>query len=145
MDKIAEMTVGELIGGGTLLAFVGTTLIQILTKWKPWTAFFKMIGRMMNDELIEKVEGFSDKLKELDERTLQDERDRIRIKILEFADSCRRGDLHSHEQFNHIIGLHDKYAEILKKLGETNGQIELDYKYIQNTYHHRMEKDDFIA
>ena len=76
----------------------------------------------------------STKIQEVSDRNDENEKDRIRWEILDFANSCRNGRKHSKEEFNHIIELRVKYEKLLEKTGDENGVFEEDYKYIQSLY-----------
>ena len=72
------------------------------------------------------------------------EKDRIRWEILDFANSCRNGVNHSHDEFKHIADLHDKYVALLKKTGDSNGVFNTEYEWIQELYKKRLDKNDFL-
>lgn len=74
----------------------------------------------------------------------QNEKDRIRWQVLDFASSCREGRKHSKDQFQHIITLNDKYNKLLKRTGDQNGVFNAQYEYIQRIYKERQVKNDFI-
>lgn len=76
----------------------------------------------------------SRKIQNVSDRNDENEKDRIRWEILDFANSCRNGRKHSKEEFNHIIELNVKYKKLLEKSGDENGVFEEDYRYIQSLY-----------
>lgn len=85
------------------------------------------------------------KIQEVSDRNDENEKDRIRWEILDFANSCRNNRKHSKEEFNHIIELKVKYERLLEKSGDKNGVFEEDFKYIEGIYAERLEKNDFLA
>lgn len=87
----------------------------------------------------------SNKIQEVSDRNDENEKDRIRWEILSFANSCRNGKKHSKEEYNHIIELKVKYTNLLNKTGDKNGVFEEDYKYIEQLYRERLEKNDFLS
>ena len=76
----------------------------------------------------------SKKIQDVSDRNDENEKDRIRWEILDFANSCRNNRKHSKEEFNHIIELRVKYEKLLEKSGDENGVFEEDYRYIQGLY-----------
>ena len=76
----------------------------------------------------------SKKIQDVSDRNDENEKDRIRWEILDFANSCRNGRKHSKEEFNHVIELKVKYEKLLEKTGDENGVFEEDYRYIQSLY-----------
>ena len=120
----------------SLVAFTG--LIQIIPiKINPWSALLKWIGKLVTGNACGKID---DLFKQVDEN----EKDRIRWEVLDFANSCRNGRKHTRDEFQHIVALHDKYKKLLEKTKDTNGVFDLEYKYIQDLYAERLEKNDFL-
>ncbi len=74
----------------------------------------------------------------------ENEKDRIRWEVLDFANSCRNGRRHTKDEYQHIITLHDKYKRLLQKTNDTNGVFDEDYAYIKRLYAERQERNDFL-
>jgi hypothetical protein len=74
----------------------------------------------------------------------ENEKDRIRWEILDFANSCRNGRKHTKNEFQHIITLNDKYKNLLALTGDKNGVFEMEYDFIKKLYAERQEKNDFL-
>ena len=126
-------------------AFGLTTLIEVTPiKINPWSKLFKFIGSQINGEMMEMVKDLSSKVEEQGARIDDNERDRIRYEILDFANSCRNKRRHSIDEFEHIFEINDKYHEILERRKEKNGRIDRDMKYIQELYIKNQENDDFL-
>lgn len=120
----------------SIIAFTG--IIQIIPiKINPWSALLKWIGKLVTGNACGKID---DLIKQVDEN----EKDRIRWEVLDFANSCRNDRKHTRDEFQHIVALHDKYKKLLKKTNDTNGVFDLEYKYIQDLYAERLEKNDFL-
>lgn len=113
-------------------------------KIHPLSALIKWIGNKLNagqDAQIKELIKVTDKLQiTVDEN----EKDRIRWEILDFANSCRNGHKHSRDEFQHIIALNDKYRELLNRTGDRNGVFEMEYDWIMDIYRERLEKNDFL-
>lgn len=143
----------EWCGHNIIAVLVGlSALIQITPiKINPWTALFKWIGNKVNEDLRNQVGGLNEKINNLskDIDTLgkqrkEDEKDRIRWEMLEFANSCRNGRRHTKDEYLHIIELNDKYKKLLKETNDKNGVFEVEYEYIKELYKERQEKNDFL-
>ncbi len=120
----------------SLIAFTG--LIQIVPiKINPWSALLKWISKTVTGDACGKID---DLMKQVDEN----EKDRIRWEILDFANSCRNGRKHTRDEFQHIVTLRDKYKKLLEKTHDTNGVFDVEYKYIQDLYAERLDKNDFL-
>ena len=125
-----------LASGGVILALM--TLIQIAPiKVNPWSWLGRAIGRAINGELYAKLDEMRD---DIDENEI----DRIRWEILDFANSSRNGRPHAKEEFDHIISMHEKYEGILERKHRKNGQVERAYAYIVDLYDHNLREDGFL-
>lgn len=143
---IAEMTIGQILGGGIGVTAIVFLIIEIAPiKVNPWSYILAAVGNKINADLSKKVDKLSEELVVNSDRIDENERDRIRYEILIFANSCRNKSLHSHEEFGHIFEIYDKYHEILERRNETNGKIDTDMEYIKKVYHKCQVDNDFIA
>lgn len=83
-------------------------------------------------------------LQEIRNQVDENEKDRIRWEVLDFANSCRNGRRHTKDEFQHIIALHDKYTALLAKTNDSNGVFDAEYEYIKDLYAERQRKNDFL-
>ena len=128
---------------GIILAF--SVFIQITPiKINPWSALFKWIGSMINADTRKDIKELKTIVTDQQDAIDENEKDRIRWEILDFANSCRNGRRHTKDEFQHIITLRDKYINLLEKTGEVNGVFEAEYQYILKLYAERQEKNDFL-
>ena len=97
----------------------------------------------MNDA-CGKMDSLITKVDKIESDVTNNEKDRIRWEILDFANSCRNNRKHTRDEFQHIVALHDKYQKLLEITHDTNGVFEVEYNYIQGLYAERMEKNDFL-
>lgn len=116
-----------------LSLFIQFTPIKI----NPWTTLFKWVGNLLTSDL-------SNKLDKISNEVIENEKDRIRWEILDFANSCRNGRKHTRDEFQHIVELRDKYERLLKETHDKNGVFEVEYQYILELYAERLEKNDFL-
>ena len=120
--------------------FIQITPIKI----NPWSALFKWIGKAITDNACNKIDGLIKKVDKIENDVKNNEKDRIRWEILDFANSCRNNRKHTRDEFQHIVALNDKYKRLLKETNDTNGVFEVEYNYIQDLYAERVEKNDFL-
>ena len=120
-------------------------IIQITPiKLNPWSALLGWIGKLLNGDLNKKIDKLTNDMKDLSAQRKEDEKDRIRWEILDFANSCRNGRSHTKDEFQHIITLKDKYKKLLQETNDTNGVFDAEYDYIKKIYTERQEKNDFL-
>jgi len=106
-------------------------------KWNPWTSLFKWIGNVINGDMRKDLANMA---KCIDDN----EKDRIRWEVLDFANSCRNERKHSKDEFEHIVALDKKYKGLLKKTNDSNGVFDAEYEYIFELYRERLRKNDFL-
>lgn len=116
--------------GFVLLAFVQITPG---IKWNPLT----WLGNLFFGSLRKA-------LADLQSTVDDNEKDRIRWEILQFATSCRNGIRHTQDDFEHVIAQNDKYRRLLLKTNDANGVFNEEYNYILRIYRERQEKNDFL-
>ena len=137
IEWIGEHIVAILL---TLSVFIQIAPIKI----NPWSSLFKWIGKTLNANLEKEVSDLKTAVKQVSSDIDENQKDRIRWQVLDFASSCRDGRLHTRDEFQHVIALNDKYKKLLAKTNDTNGYFDEQYKYIQAIYHKRQQKNDFL-
>lgn len=101
------------------------------------------------DESIEKLrqtisdvtEALKDNTKMTEEMFIQSSRDRI----IDFA--TKVGDesvMVSREEFNRIFKVHDKYEKFLEERKLTNGEIDINFQIIKESYENHLRNHTFI-
>ena len=138
IEWIGEHIVAVLL---TLSVFIQIAPIKI----NPWSSLIKWIGRTLNAHLQIQVADLKSAVQKINDDIDDNEKDRIRWQVLDFATSCREGRFHTKDEFQHIFKLKDKYEALLAKTNDTNGYFDEQYKYIKDIYHKRQEKNDFIG
>ena len=113
-------------------------------KFNPWSRIIKWFGDKLNHESNQKIDCLTTVVKNLEQEIDENEKDRIRWEILDFANSCRNGIKHTKDEFQHIITLNDKYKRLLSKTHDVNGVFDSEYAYIQELYTERQKKNDFL-
>lgn len=128
----------EILTHPTLLLVGAVTLIEIVPiKINPWKTLLHWIGNCINGDL---KESLSEMKRDFEETKAQDKR----WHILNFANTCRNGVLHSKDEWQHVISELSEYEAYTEKKGITNGVIEEDAKYLRELYRERNMKNDFL-
>lgn len=136
-----------LTGSGVLIVLL--TLIQITPlKINPWSAIGRGIGRVLNGDVLKKLDKMESAQAETRERLdehirLDDERnaDLHRTYILRFNMELRRGMQHTDEDFNEIlynIKCYEQYCRDHPKY--QNNRAVHAIKHIENAYDERMDQ-----
>lgn len=116
------------------LAILSIVIEVAPIKLNPWSYLLKSIGNKINADVINRLEIVEGQLKAQDSKIDNNEKDRIRYEILDFARSCRKDDPHTKEEFDHILEQYDKYEVILAKLEQPNGKVTQAMRYINQLY-----------
>lgn len=116
-------------------AFVLGMIVQITPaiKWSPLT----WVGNLF-------LGGIRKDVTEIQRQMDENEKDRIRWEVLDFANSCRNGRRHTKDEYQHIITLNDKYKRLLRKTNDVNGVFDEEYAYIKTLYAERQRQNDFL-
>ena len=136
------------------LIFEWTPVIKI----NPISALFKWIGKKANqpvndrlDKIDERFEQMENHLNEIDDRLNKQEEQidnqriaNIRSLILDFANSCRNGVQHSHEEFVHVLDENGVYEKLVKKHNIINSVYKESYSYILEKYKQCMNDNSFL-
>ena len=119
--------------------FIGTiTVIEIAPiKLNPWKKIFTWIRDLFLGEIIKQLTELK---RDFEETKAQDKR----WHILNFARSCRQGEKHTKEEWNHAISELKEYETYTANKKIINGVIEENAKYLRELYHDRLVKNDFL-
>ena len=141
-----NQTVSWILDHWGFCAFVLTCVIQItpVIKWNPITALFTWIGQMINKDVMREVKEIKEVQKQQQFIIDENEKDRIRFEVLDFANSCRNKRKHTKDEFQHIIVIVDKYDKLLLKTDDKNGVFESEYEYIREIYKQCQHENSFL-
>lgn len=95
----------------------------------------------ISDNLASVTEALRDNTRMTEEMFVQSSRDRI----IDFA--TKVGDenvMVSREEFNRIFKVYDRYEKFLKERGLTNGEIDINYRIIKDSYESHTRNRSFI-
>ena len=131
-------------GGGATVVLM--TLIQIAPiKINPWSRIGRWIGRMINGELIEKVDILSKDMKKNKDDDDEQWASLSRSHILRFGDELRHGVSHSKEHFDQIlldISKYESYCDSHKDY--LNDVAHETIKHIKSTYQKCLIENSFL-
>lgn len=95
----------------------------------------------ISENLADVTEALRDNTKLTEEMFIQSSRDRI----IDFA--TKVGDesvMVSREEFNRIFKVHKKYERFLESRGLTNGEVDIAYRIITDSYEHHLRHHSFL-
>ena len=113
-------------------------------KFNPLTAICTWIGKALNREVLTRLEGLETRADEQRKSIDENEMDRIRWEVLDFANACRNHVKHTKDEFQHIIALNTKYHALLYKYEQENGVFDAEYDYILEIYHECQRDNSFL-
>jgi len=131
----------------SFVLFVLGTFVQFTPaiKFNPLSALFGLIGKWVNAEVLQRMSGLEKRADEQRRSIDENEMDRIRWEVLDFANACRNGVRHTKDEFQHIIALNTKYHNLLDKYEMENGVFDVEYAYILDIYQECQRKGNFLA
>lgn len=123
-----------ILSNPSFVLLAGFTLVELSPiKINPWKWFGDLLFGEFRKELSELKRDF--------EETKADD---MRWNILNFANSCRRHEEHSKDEWRHVMSQIRYYEEYTEKKNIQNGVIDEDAKYLRELYHERNVKNDFL-
>lgn len=127
--------------GSALIAAI-TSIVTLFLNRK-WQKEDKVADSLM--KLSEKIDGISSELKAHIDANEMAEAKSARVRILRFADECRREELHSKEFFDSCLDDIDVYEKYCKAhpLFENN-KTTASTKIIKELYNRCLLENDFI-
>lgn len=146
LKAISEMTMGEIAGGGALLVAAIFTVIKISPiKLDPWAWLFRVIGRALNGELIEKVDKLEKEIKKIEYRSGERDAKDARARVLRFGDELIHDVRHTKEHFDDILQDITEYEQYCDEHPEfENDRMQLTAQIIKDTYRDCMLKRNFL-
>lgn len=131
-------------GGGILLILM--TLIQITPiKFNPWSWIGRCIGRVINGEVLARVDDLDKKVINLESKSDERNATLCRTHILRFGDEILHGVPHSKEHYEQILLDVDTYEEYCNEHPEYKNNIAVaTIKHIKKKYQEHLEEDSFL-
>jgi hypothetical protein len=136
----------EIVTNPSVIVAGAMTLVEFAPiKINPWQKIFGIIGRLINGELIKKVDDMNHELKDL--RNVCDERDATlkRTHIFHFNDEILHGIRHTKEHFNQILDDITDYETFCNTHPDyKNDKAVCTIENIRRVYRKCMEESDFL-
>ena len=95
----------------------------------------------ISEKFTDIAEALKDNTKMTEEMFVQSSRDRI----IDFATKVEnKNSMVSREEFNRIFKVYDKYNKFLKERKLTNGEVDINYQIIKESYEEHLRNHTFI-
>lgn len=134
----------DILTNPTVVLIGATTLIQVAPiQFNPWSKILSWISEAINGDIRRDVTLLVQCQEELKHDFEESKAQEKRWHILEFANSCRKGEKHDKEEWDHVITDLEDYEKYIAAKGLTNGVIGENTKYLRELYHERLKDDDF--
>lgn len=128
----------DLIKSPEFIILGAITLFEVAPiKINPWSKLFHWIGNAINGDIKKE-------LSELKREFELSKAEEMRWNILNYANSCRKNERHSKDEWRHVVDQIKEYKEYTTRKNISNGVIEEDAKYLMELYHERNLKNDFL-
>lgn len=126
------MSISDFIAGGGLTLVCLLSMIQISKiNINPWTAIGRAIGKVLNVEVVERMD--------------KTDASNARYRILRFDDEIRHGQRHTREHFNQIIDDIDDYENYCRNHPEyKNNKAESAIRKIKETFEKCKNENSFL-
>lgn len=146
IEAISQMTVGELVGSIALFLTGAAAFVEKTSKtMKPLTKLARAIGRAINGDLIDKVEGLEQKIEKMDQDDKLQRAKDARTRVLRFGDELIHDVRHTKEHFDDVlrdITEYEKYCDEHPKF--ENDQMHITAEHIKETYHKCLREHSFL-
>ena len=132
---------------GSILSVLGVFGIGLEiapAKIKPISWLLKKMGKVMNAEIIQKVEKLENEFQGFKKEEDIEKINNIRKEIVDFSLSCQRHEHHTRDEFDRIFERVDEYHNLLKKYEMQNGKIDIEVAYINKVYQSCLEENRFF-
>ena len=141
LETINQIALG---GGGVLLILM--TLVEITPiKINPWSWIGRKLGRLINGEIIYKVDSLTTELADHKEKSEERHATLCRSHILGFGDEVRHGIPHSKEAYDNILIDIDSYEMYCDKHPGYKNNIAVEtIKHIKTMYQKHLREDSFL-
>lgn len=138
--------------GIIVVAIIVCSLIQIAPiQLNPWDRFGRGIRSFLTKDLKSELQEIKretceskEEVYNITKRVDDNEVWRLRHEILDFSNSCKNGRKHTKDEFEHILEAHDRYETIIVKRNIKNGVMDVEHRYIRDTYRECLESDGFL-
>lgn len=115
-----------------------------ITKRDSWMCWVNERAKVYDASVAELTE-LKEALAANNELTLDLYIDLNRHRIIDFASKIANDNaIVAREEFNRIFKVHEQYERILEKYGKTNGEVDVAYRVIVESYEDHMKNHTFL-
>ena len=126
--------INEIISNPWVQLFTSLVVVEVIPiKINP----LRWLRQLMFGDILKKIEELR---KELTDIKVQN----WRWNVLDFANSCRNGRRHSHDEWQHAITQLADYEEYTDRNKIVNGVFEEDAKFLREEYQEHCKNNDFL-
>lgn len=125
----------ELLSNPGVVLIGAVTLIEIVpVKIHPW----KWATNLLLGDIRKEISDLRNEVTETKVQTW-------RWNVLDFANSCRNGRRHSHDEWRHTMSQLAEYEAYIEKNKIPNGIFDEDAKYLRGLYQRLSDENDFLV
>ena len=89
-----------------------------------------------NAQILSQINGIDDRVVKIDKRVIDNEIDRLRDVIFTCGSRCRKGEIISEHEYDHLCDVYGKYHDVL----HANGPGKLEFEFIVDYYNHQKSE-----
>ena len=113
-------------------------------KINPLSKVFRWFGKMIMVEVKGELRELKDEMLTFKREQEAKNANDMRWAIINFANSCHRGELHSKDAWRHVLNQISEYEKYTKEKNIVNGVVDAESEYLRQLYEERCWKNDFI-
>lgn len=140
------MKIQEILSWGVGAVVAVASLLEVSKlKINPWTAFFRLLGRAINADLLKEIESMQKRMEQSEQDRAEQDAIELRRRILLFGDEVARGVKHSEEHFNQILQDMTDYETYCQEHEDfKNDKTVITSERIKEAYKHCLKTGDFL-
>lgn len=138
------MPINQLCLNIFFIVIIGITLIQVFTKWNPWTAILVKIGDVVNAKTNKRIDDLENKL---DGHIKEDKNYKAmewRKNIIDFSRNIIKHGNDTEEAYENIMDDINDYLEFVKRNKITNEKATRAIANIRFSYDKHCQAGDFL-
>ena len=125
----------ELLSNPGVVLIGAVTLVEITPiKIHPW----KWLTNLLLGDIRKEISDLRNEVTETKVQTW-------RWNVLDFANSCRNGRRHSHDEWRHTMSQLAEYEAYIERNNIPNGIFDEDARYLRNLYQRLSDENDFLV
>lgn len=113
-------------------------------KINPWSKALRWVGNVILSELRADFDAHATEMRTFKAEQEKKNANDMRWAIINFANSCRRGEQHSKDAWRHVLSQISEYEKYTEDHNIINGVVDADSEYLHELFKERSRKNDFI-